>query len=73
VAGLHPKKYHAQVRHSRAEALLFGGRLSIKEIAVRLGFHSAAHFSVEFKKRAGRAPSIWMRQSDTKTDCDPGW
>jgi len=61
VAGLPPKEYHAQVRHSRAEALLLGDRLSIKEIAAQLGFHSAAHFSVEFKKRAGRSPSDWMR------------
>ena len=63
VAGLPPKEYHAQVRHSRAEALLLSGRLSIKEIAAQLGFHSAAHFSVEFKKRAGRSPSGWIRQN----------
>ena len=65
VAGLPPKEYHAQVRHSRAEALLLGGRLSIKEIAAQLGFHSPAHFSVEFKKRSGRAPSAWLHRNSS--------
>ena len=59
VAGLPPKEYHAQVRHARAEALLLEDRLSIKEIAAQLGFHSPAHFSVEFKKRSGHPPSAY--------------
>ena len=62
VAGVSPKEYHAQVRHSRAEALLLRGGLSIKEIATQLGFHSPAHFAVEFKKRAGQTPSVWSRR-----------
>jgi AraC-like DNA-binding protein len=65
VAGLPPKEYHAQVRHSRAEALLLGNRLSIKEIAAQLGFHSPAHFSVEFKKRSAQSPSAWLRRNST--------
>lgn len=63
VARLSPKEYHAQIRHIRAEALLRSSHLSIKEIASQLGFHSAAHFSVEFKKRSGLAPAHW--RSDT--------
>lgn len=65
VAGLPPKEFHAQLRHSRAEALLLGDRLSIKEIAAQLGFHSPAHFSVEFKKRSGRSPSSWLRHNES--------
>lgn len=65
VARLSPKEYHAQIRHSRAEVLLLTDRYSIKEIASKLGFHSAAHFSVEFKKRAKKAPAQWRSQPDT--------
>jgi AraC-like DNA-binding protein len=38
---------------------LLDGGLSIKEIAARLGFHSPAHFSVEFKKRVGQSPAVY--------------
>lgn len=65
VAGLSPKEYQAQIRHSRAEVLLLTDRYSIKEIASKLGFHSAAHFSVEFKKRAQKAPAQWRCQPDS--------
>lgn len=65
VARLSPKEYHAQIRHYRAEVLLLTGRFSIKEIASKLGFHSAAHFSVEFKKRAKKAPAQWRSQPDS--------
>lgn len=65
VALLSPKEYHAQIRHSRAEVLMLTDRFSIKEIASKLGFHSAAHFSVEFKKRAGKAPALWRQYPDS--------
>lgn len=58
---LAPKEYRASVRHSQAEDLLRDGHLSIKEIAARLGFYSASHFSVEFKKRAHISPTEWRR------------
>ncbi len=55
--GLAPKDYAKQVRRARAEDLLAGTDLSVKEIAARLGYHSASHFSLEFKSAHGKAPS----------------
>jgi len=57
--GLTPKDYASQVRRARAEDLLASTDLSVKEIAARLGYHSASHFSLEFKGRHGQAPSHW--------------
>ena len=57
--GLTPKDYASQVRRARAEDLLGGTDLSVKEIAARLGFHSASHFSLEFKSAHGLSPSHW--------------
>ena len=57
--GLAPKEYAREIRLARAEDLLSGTDLSVKEIAGRLGYYSASHLSLEFKKARGRAPSQW--------------
>ncbi len=57
--GLAPKEYAREIRLARAEELLAGTTLSVKEIAARLGYYSAAHFSLEFKKHRGQPPSRW--------------
>lgn len=57
--GLSPKGYAREIRLARAEDLLAGTGLSVKEIAARLGYHSASHLSLEFKKARGSAPSFW--------------
>ena len=57
--GLSPKDYASQVRRARAEDLLAGTDLSVKEVAARLGYHSASHFSLEFKGTHGMAPAHW--------------
>lgn len=57
--GLSPKDYANQVRRARAEDLLASTALSVKEIAARLGYHSASHFSLEFKEIHGISPSNW--------------
>ena len=57
--GLSPKDYASQVRRARAEDLLAGTKLSVKEVAARLGYHSASHLSLEFKSVHGIAPSRW--------------
>ncbi|MEX1119034.1 MAG: AraC family transcriptional regulator [Terrimicrobiaceae bacterium] len=56
LTGLTPKAYACQMRMARAENLVTGSDLSIKEIAARLGYHSASHFSLEFKRVHGLAP-----------------
>lgn len=57
--GLSPKEYAREVRLARAEELLSGSSLSVKEIASRLGYFSASHFSLEFRKGRGVSPAAW--------------
>ena len=57
--GLAPKEYAREIRLARAEDLLAGTDLSVKEIAGRLGYYSASHLSLEFKKARGKSPSQW--------------
>jgi len=61
--GLSPKDYACQVRLARAEDFLAGSKLSVKEIAAQLGYHSASHFSLDFKRQRGVAPSLWAGRS----------
>jgi len=57
--GLAPKDYMREIRLARAEDLLASTDLSVKEIAGRLGYYSASHLSLEFKKARGKSPSQW--------------
>ncbi len=59
--GVSPKQYSRAIRHRRVRALLRGSALSVAEIAIRTGYHSAFHLSSEFKKETGLAPSLWRR------------
>lgn len=54
--GLSPKEYALKIRLAQAEDLISGTQMSIKQIAERLGFHSASHLSLEYKKVKGIAP-----------------
>jgi len=60
--GISPKDFANQVRRARAEELLAGTNLTVKEIAARLGYHSASHFSLEFKSTHGISPSLWKER-----------
>lgn len=60
--GLAPKEYAREIRLARAEDLLAGTDLSVKEIAGKLGYYSASHLSLEFKKARGKAPSQWSER-----------
>jgi AraC-like DNA-binding protein len=45
-------------RHEIARTLLLDTRLSIKEIAGRIGYSDVAHFSIAFKRHQGVSPSV---------------
>src|SRR5262245_30118564 len=45
-------------RHEIARTLLLDTRLSIKEIAGRIGYSDVAHFSIAFKRHQGVPPSV---------------
>lgn len=66
--GLAPKEYAREIRLARAEDLLAGTDLSVKEIAGRLGYYSASHLSLEFKKARGKPPSQWAEQTSRGAD-----
>ncbi|PXA04407.1 hypothetical protein DDZ13_07705 [Coraliomargarita sinensis] len=59
--GLAPKEYVNKTRHAQAETLLSGSGMSVKEIAIQLGYSSPSHFSADFKKRGGRSPKKWLK------------
>ena len=64
--GLAPKEYAREIRLARAEDLLAGTDLSVKEIAGRLGYYSASHLSLEFKNARGKPPSQWAHRTQTQ-------
>jgi AraC-like DNA-binding protein len=66
--GLAPKEYAREIRLARAEDLLEGTDLTVKEIAGDLGYYSASHLSLEFKKARGMAPSQWSGRSRPETE-----
>jgi AraC-like DNA-binding protein len=60
-----PKQYQLQIRMERARELLRNTDQPLKEIAVRLGFRTAFHFSNQFSTYHTLAPSVWRRRSYT--------
>lgn len=64
--GMSLKQYQAEVRTRRACELLRSSDRSVKEIAGLLGYNSAFHFSAQFRKATGLAPSIWRDRNGPK-------
>jgi AraC family transcriptional regulator len=52
-----PKQFIRSGKLKRAEELLGESFLSVKEIAANVGFGDRSHFSRDFKKISGQAPS----------------
>jgi AraC family transcriptional activator of pobA len=52
---------------SEAKALLQNSQASIKEIAYRLGFTEATHFSNYFKKHTDTSPALFRKEHSTMT------
>lgn len=65
--GVSLKQYQTDVRIRRACELLRNSDRSIKAIAGYLGYSSPFHFSAQFRKSTGMAPSEWR----TKNHTDP--
>jgi AraC family transcriptional regulator len=59
--GVPPHRYVIQRRIERAKQLLRGSELSLTEIAQRVGYSSASHFSVGFRKMTRVAPSEYRK------------
>jgi AraC-like DNA-binding protein len=55
-------------RHEIARTLLLDTRLSIKEIAARIGYSDVAHFSIAFKRDQGVSPSVFRGRRDQERD-----
>ena len=61
----HGIRWHmVNARVLEAERLIVGSALSLKEIAARVGFNSAAEFSRQFHARRGIAPSALRHPAD---------
>lgn len=57
--GIAPLKYVHALRISRAKLLMRDTRMSISEIARRVGFNDLAYFSQLFRKMAGQTPTAF--------------
>ena len=61
VYGVSIMEKHAQLRLQEAKYLLREGKLSVSEIAYRLGFGTPQYFSRFFSQREGMAPAKYIR------------
>lgn len=57
--GLTPHQYILHLRIEKAKGLLKNKRLSIADIASRLGFSDQSHFTNIFRRLAGTTPARW--------------
>ena len=64
-SGISPKKYYSQLRIVESIRLIEKG-LSTSEIAEKMNFSSASHFSVFFKENMGISPSKYGKSSHKK-------
>lgn len=55
--GKAPHQYYLDLKIVRAKELLINTRMSVKEIAITLGFESVHYFSRLFKTKMGQSPS----------------
>src|SRR5215510_6480052 len=62
LVGEPPLAYLTRWRMQSAAALLGDGRLTVAEIADRVGYESSPAFSKAFKRRTGASPFSWRRR-----------
>jgi AraC-like DNA-binding protein len=63
LTGISPKQYQLHLRLRKSQELLLNTSKTISEVADILGFDSACHFSTQFRKHIGHAPSGWRKQN----------
>ena len=61
--GLPPKKYLNEYRINHARKLLLDSSISIKDIAIKVGFDDQFHFSKNFKNTVGVSPHQFRTDS----------
>lgn len=62
VARTSPMRYLKQLRLQEARTLLLADGLRVGEVAARVGYESASHFTRDFKHYYGAAPAEWLRR-----------
>ena len=65
LTGLTPILFLIECRVEAAKKLLSNTRLSMTEIAMRLGYCSPSFFSTQFRSVTGLSPKVWRDQSYT--------
>ena len=70
--GMPPGEYLLRRRTERAADMLLRRRMTLTEIALELGFSSAQHFSLTFKKFFGLSPFAWLKKQDDEGLSYPG-
>ncbi|MBC7972792.1 MAG: helix-turn-helix transcriptional regulator [Verrucomicrobia bacterium] len=60
--GQSPHRYVTQQRLERAKLLLSVTRLSVSEVAYRVGFSNQSHFTAQFRKATGTTPKGYRDQ-----------
>jgi transcriptional regulator GlxA family with amidase domain len=61
LVGDSPNRYLTAVRMEHAARLLRDGRLSVADVAARLGYSSDVAFSRAFRRHTGESPAMWRR------------
>lgn len=63
LVGDSPNRYLTTVRMEHAARLLRDGRLSVADVASRLGYSSDVAFSRAFRRHTGESPAMWRRET----------
>ena len=57
-----PQEFYRKIRLARAAGLLLQTSMSVTEIAIACGYHSASHLGQYFAPRFGTTPGRYRRQ-----------
>jgi AraC-like DNA-binding protein len=60
--GISPTQYHLSLRIQKAKDLLVSTEMSLKEIALELGFETYFYFSRIFKDKTGKSPMEFRKE-----------